>query len=177
MAAPLYKVGGRVYLYWEVYDASGAAVAGIDPATFTTLLTKDQADDATVVTCFAVGSGRYGAWLEPASAAHWHLVVRAPAPYTAIRAWRETFVVSADGIATPAEVAAAVWATALNGARTAAGIMRGLYDTLSGGKTSGWVTGLAGTVEIRDAEDTKTRLSWTYDQHGNRLARVTEDLT
>ncbi len=65
-----------------------------------------------------------------------------------------------------ATIAAAVWATTIEGAYTAIQYMRIALATL-GGKLSGAGTG---TEKIRDTGDTKDRVTATVDTSGNRTA-------
>lgn len=69
-------------------------------------------------------------------------------------------------------IAAAVWATAVDGGLSAAMSMR-LMNAVLGGKVSGAGTG---TEKFRDPADTKDRVTSTTDANGNRT-NVTRDLT
>jgi len=71
-----------------------------------------------------------------------------------------------------AEVATAVWTTAVDGAVTAEQSLR-LHNSAIGGKASGLATT---TAVYRDLADTKDRISATVDADGNRSA-VTRTLT
>lgn len=75
-------------------------------------------------------------------------------------------------IPSAASIAAAVWATAIEGTKTALQMMRGMTAVLLG-KASGMATT---TATFRDTEDAKNRVTATVDENGNRSA-VTLDLS
>lgn len=86
-----------------------------------------------------------------------------------------TGAVDADALAADAgtEIATAVWAAVLEGAHTAADILRLCVSVLTGKSSGGGTT----TVVFRNLGDSKNRISATVDANGNRTAVGTRDGT
>jgi hypothetical protein len=76
------------------------------------------------------------------------------------------------GVALSAAGITAIWAYVIEGTITAVQAVRGILATTLGKVSGGGTT----TVVIRDASDTKTRVTATVDLSGNRSA-ITKDLT
>ena len=156
-------------------DAVLAQVALVKAVTDKVNTTMESINSPGVYafTVEALSQGPTGASAPTASAIADEVQTRTIAAVTMVNGLAAN-TVTASALATDAvtEISTGVWATIMEGSRTAIQYMRGFGATLLG-KASGMATT---TATFRDVDDSKDRVVATVDADGNRSA-ITLDLT
>lgn len=164
MSRSVHKTAVLIVETITVFDGTGTEVIGLVNGDFTKLLHKDGVVSVIAVTVAEIGLGEYKVSFTPDSAAAWRLRVEqsSGAAYNK-KGWEATYDVSAGGVLSTADVAAAVWAYVVEGAFVASRMLRIVAASVAGKSTGG-----AASFTARDLTDGTNMVVGSADTLGNR---------
>jgi hypothetical protein len=156
------NVGVEIIEVFTVFNSgTGAEVTGLVNGDFVKVLHKDGVASGIVPQVTEISGGDYKVTFTPNAAGAWRLLVQ-QSTYNK-QGWEETFDVSADGLPSLAQIAAAVWAYIIETGFPASRILRIIAGILAGKSTGG-----KASFTSRNLGDTENVIVGSADENGNR---------
>lgn len=165
MSRSVHKSGVEIVETITVYDITGAEVTGLVNADFTKVLHKDGVSQSVAgVVVAEISGGDYKVTFTPASAGAWRLLIQqSTGPAHNKRGWQATFDVSAGGVLSTSDIAAAVWAFVIETGYSALRVLKIIAAGVAGKSTGG-----RSSFTARNLGDTENVIVGSADENGNR---------